>query len=106
MKQKPALWERLAKKIVDQKQQKDHKLGNHNKTNQKIQYGKRSYFMAFWHQKKNNSVIWFSGIFKEFSRISWLNGNKLWSAFFVVLVILVLGSLLFFLVAKIANLIN
>lgn len=47
MKQKPALWEQLAKKIVDQKQQKDHKLGNHNKTNQKIQYGKRSYFMAF-----------------------------------------------------------
>ncbi|WP_391591577.1 Protein translocase subunit SecE [[Mycoplasma] cavipharyngis] len=59
----------------------------------------RAWFKVFF----DRSTVLFSGIVKEFSRVTWLKGRKLWEAYITVIVIAILFAVLFYVIITIAQ---
>ncbi|MDQ0514047.1 preprotein translocase SecE subunit [Mycoplasmoides fastidiosum] len=62
----------------------------------------KTWMKVFWQR----SLILFNGIVKEFNRITWLKGKKLWEAYGIVITITVLFAVLFYVISIIAGFIK
>lgn len=62
-------------------------------------------FLITWMRRfRTGVVILFTGLVKEFNRVTWLKGKKLWSSYATVITITVLFAVLFYIISIIAKL--